>query len=143
MSNKRNERRGATVLLEVLGSDGARYVFGNPAATELPLIDALVDAPDTRYVLALQEASAVAMADGYAEAASRPGVLNLHTAGGLGHGLGNPAALPYRPEYGLLSHVPASAIRGPGYTFVPGVGILGESCNLPTSACSNEYRDIQ
>ena len=31
----------------------------------------------------------------------------------------------------------------PGYTFVPGVGILGESCDLPTSACPNEYRDIQ
>jgi benzoylformate decarboxylase len=40
-------------------------------------------------VWALQEASAVAMADGYAQAAGRPGVLNLHTAGGLGHGLGN------------------------------------------------------
>jgi benzoylformate decarboxylase len=37
----------------------------------------------------LQEASAVAVADGYAQAAGRPGVLNLHTAGGLGHGLGN------------------------------------------------------
>src|SRR5215831_17076998 len=32
---------------------------------------------------------AVAMADGYAQAACRPGVLNLHTAGGLGHGFGN------------------------------------------------------
>jgi hypothetical protein len=30
----------------------------------------------------------------------------------------------------------------PGYVFVPGRGILGESCDLPTSACSNEYRDI-
>ncbi len=51
--------------------------------------------------------------------------------------------LPYRPEYGFLSHVPANAIRMPGYTFVPGVGILGASCDLPTSACSNQYRDIQ
>ena len=85
----RNQRRGAAVLLEVLRSEGARYVFGNPGTTELPLIDALVDAPDIRYVLALQEASAVAMADGYAQAACRPGVLNLHTTGGLGHGLGN------------------------------------------------------
>ena len=51
--------------------------------------------------------------------------------------------LPYAPEYGFLSHVPANAIRGPGYTFVPGVGILGESCDLPTSACTNEYRDVQ
>jgi hypothetical protein len=54
-----------------------------------------------------------------------------------------PASLPRAPEYGFLSHVPANAIRGPGYTFVPGVGILGESCDLPTSACTNEYRDVQ
>lgn len=51
--------------------------------------------------------------------------------------------LPNLPEYGFLSHVPADAIRMPGYTFVPGVGILGASCDLPTSACSNQYRDIQ
>jgi hypothetical protein len=53
------------------------------------------------------------------------------------------AALPYSPKYHFLSHVPADAIRGPGYTFVPGVGILGESCDLPTSACPNQYRDIE
>lgn len=87
--DKLNERRGAAILLEVLRSEGARYIFGNPGTTELPLIDALVDAPDIGYVWALQEASAVAMADGYAQAAGRPGVLNLHTAGGLGHGFGN------------------------------------------------------
>ena len=52
-------------------------------------------------------------------------------------------ALPYGPEYGFLSHIPANAIRMPGYVFVPGVGILGASCDLPTSACSNQYRDIQ
>jgi hypothetical protein len=51
--------------------------------------------------------------------------------------------LPYGPEYGFLKHVPPNAIRMPGYIFVPGVGILGESCDLPTSACSNRYRDIQ
>ena len=52
-------------------------------------------------------------------------------------------ALPYGPEYGFLRYVPANAIRMPGYTFVPGVGILGESCDMPTSACTNEYRDVQ
>ena len=54
-----------------------------------------------------------------------------------------PAALPHAPEYGFLRRVPANAIGRPGYTFVPGVGILGESCDLPTSACTNEYRDVQ
>jgi hypothetical protein len=60
-----------------------------------------------------------------------------------GPGHAPPVALPYAPEYGFLRQVPPNAIRGPGYTFVPGVGILGESCDMPTSACSNEYRDIQ
>jgi hypothetical protein len=53
------------------------------------------------------------------------------------------ATLPYGPEYGFLRRVPPHAIRMPGYTYVPGVGILGESCDLPSSACPNEYRDVQ
>jgi benzoylformate decarboxylase len=82
-------RRGAEVLLELLRSEGVEYIFGNPGTTELPLMDALLTTPEIRYILALQEASAVAMADGYAQASRKPGFLNLHTAGGLGHGMGN------------------------------------------------------
>ena len=65
-----------------------RYIFGNPGTTELPLIDALVTNPDIRYVWGLQEATAVSMADGYAQASGMPAFVNLHTAGGLGHGMG-------------------------------------------------------
>ena len=43
----------------------------------------------------------------------------------------------------FLRKLPPNAIVGPGYTFVPGVGILGASCDLPTSACTNEYRDVK
>ncbi len=82
-------RTGANILLDVLESEGCDYVFGNPGTTELPLIDALTDRPKLHYVLGLQEASVVAMADGYAQASGKPGFVNLHTAGGLGHGLGN------------------------------------------------------
>ncbi len=82
-------RTGANILLDVLESEGCEYVFGNPGTTELPLIDALLDRPRLHYVLGLQEASVVAMADGYAQASGKPGFVNLHTAGGLGHGLGN------------------------------------------------------
>ncbi len=84
-----NARRGADILLEILVSEGVEYIFGNPGTTELPLIDALLTTPQITYILALQEASAVAMADGYAQAARRSAFLNLHTAGGLGHGMGN------------------------------------------------------
>ena len=81
-------RRGAEVMLDVLRSEGVRYVFGNPGTTEMPLIDALTGAPDLRYILALQEASVVAMADGYAQASGKTGFANVHTAGGLGHAMG-------------------------------------------------------
>jgi hypothetical protein len=50
-------------------------------------------------------------------------------------------ARPY-PLYGYAKY-PPGAIVGPGYVFVPGAGILGESCDMPTSTCSNEYRDVQ
>ncbi|MBB3102001.1 thiamine pyrophosphate-binding protein [Azomonas macrocytogenes] len=86
---KSPRRRGADILLELLHQQGVEYIFGNPGTTELPLMDALADHPDIQYILALQEACVVAMADGYAQASGRPGFLNLHTAGGLGHGMGN------------------------------------------------------
>src|ERR1700757_3370100 len=80
--------RGADILLDVLRSEGTRYIFGNPGTTELPLIDALVSVHDIRYVWGLQEATAVSIADGYAQASGKPAFVNLHTAGGLGHGMG-------------------------------------------------------
>jgi len=86
---KAKKRTGAEILLEVLESEGVEYIFGNPGTTELPLIDALIDHPNIHYVWGLQEATVVAMADGYAQASGKPGFINLHTAGGLGHGLGN------------------------------------------------------
>jgi benzoylformate decarboxylase len=82
-------RSGAEVLVEALVGEGVRHVFGNPGTTELPLVDALVEHDELSYVLALQEASAVGMADGYARATGRPSVVNLHTIGGLANGLGN------------------------------------------------------
>src|SRR5438046_7391483 len=61
-------------------------IFGNPGSTELPM---LADFPDDfRYVLGLQEAVAVGMADGFAQASGRPTHVNLHTAPGLGNAMG-------------------------------------------------------
>src|SRR5213595_416955 len=77
------------VFLDVLESEDVRHIFGNPGSTELPFIDALAGADDLHYVLCLQEASAVGMADGYAQATGRPAFLNLHTSAGLGNAIGN------------------------------------------------------
>jgi benzoylformate decarboxylase len=83
-----HKARGAEILLEILRSEGTRYIFGNPGTTELPLIDALIVNSDFRYVWGLQEATVVSMADGYAQASGKPAFVNLHTSGGLGHGMG-------------------------------------------------------
>ena len=63
-------------------------MFGNPGTTELPLMDALAAEHELRYVLALQEAPAMGMADGYAQASGPCAVINLHAAPGLGNALG-------------------------------------------------------
>jgi benzoylformate decarboxylase len=66
---------------------GLTTVFGNPGSTELPMFR---DFPaDFRYVLGLQESVVVAMADGFAQARGTAALINLHSAIGVGHGLGS------------------------------------------------------
>jgi len=81
--------RGSDALLDILRTEGVAHVFGNPGSTELPLIDALAGVDDIDYVLGLQEATVVGMADGYAQATRRPAFLNLHTSAGIGNAVGN------------------------------------------------------
>jgi len=61
-------------------------MFGNPGSTELPMLGDFPD--DFRYVLGLQEAVVVGMADGYAQASGSPTLVNLHTAPGVGNAMG-------------------------------------------------------
>ena len=86
---KATARRGSDAIVDVLRSEGVAYVFGNPGTTELPLLEALAEAPEIHYVLTLQEATAVGMADGFAQVTGQPGFVNLHTLGGLANGIGN------------------------------------------------------
>ena len=74
-------------VLDVLRAHGIRHIFGNPGSTELPLF---LDFPgDFRYVLGLQEAVVVGMADGFAQATRQASFVNLHSAAGVGHAMGN------------------------------------------------------
>ena len=62
---------GKRAFLELLKQEGVEILFGNPGTTELPLMDALAVENELRYVLALQEASVIGMADGYAQASGK------------------------------------------------------------------------
>jgi benzoylformate decarboxylase len=83
------DKRTLTVrdaVFDLLRELGMCTMFGNPGSTELAFLTPWP--ADLRYVLALQEASAVAMADGYAQATGNAAFVNLHSAAGLGNGLG-------------------------------------------------------
>jgi benzoylformate decarboxylase len=77
-------REAVVCLLRELGMT---TIFGNPGSTELPLFRDFPD--DFRYVLGLQESVVVGMADGYAQATENAALVNLHSAAGVGHAMGN------------------------------------------------------
>jgi benzoylformate decarboxylase len=79
---------GKRAFLEILKQEGVGVIFGNPGTTELALMDALAVDTDIRYVLGMQEAAVMAMADGYAQASGRLTVVNVHTTPGLGNAMG-------------------------------------------------------
>jgi benzoylformate decarboxylase len=79
---------GARALLTMLRSAGVDRLFGNPGTTEVPLLDELAAFEGIAYHLVLQEGVAVGMADGYAQAGRRIGVLSLHVTGGVANALG-------------------------------------------------------
>jgi benzoylformate decarboxylase len=92
LSHKPTKTAGASVsvkdaTLDLLRAFGIRKVFGNPGSTELPFLSDWPD--DIDYVLGLQEASVIGMADGYAQATRNAGFVNLHSAAGVGNALGN------------------------------------------------------
>lgn len=65
---------------------GVTTVVGNPGSTEETF---LKDFPkDFEYIMALQEASVVAIADGIAQSIRKPVIVNLHTGAGLGNAMG-------------------------------------------------------
>ena len=106
-------RRSKTVTVkqatfDLLRAFGIRKVFGNPGSTELPFLSDWPD--DIDYVLGLQEASVVGMADGYAQATRNAGFVNLHSAAGVGNALGNIFTALSQPDAARDHRGPAGAL---------------------------------
>ena len=78
---------GKEALAQMLAAEGLNYIFGNPGTSETPFLDVLQDYPNLQYIQALQEGTAVGMADGYARATGQPAFANIHIAGGLANGI--------------------------------------------------------
>ena len=72
--------RGADKVIEALDRFGVEYVFGHPGGAAMPIFDALLNSEQIRFVLTRHEQGATHMADGYARATGKPGVV-LVTSG--------------------------------------------------------------
>ena len=90
----------------LMPGDAEEMVANLPAGTtELPIMEAVPDFPQLKYVLGLHESVVVAMADGYARASNRLAAANVHVAPGLGNAMGALTNARY-------AHVPLVLLAG-------------------------------
>ncbi len=72
-------RTAAEVMVDTIHQEGVEYIFGYPGGAAIPIFDALVDSP-LKLILSRHEQGATHMADGFARATGKPGVV-LVTSG--------------------------------------------------------------
>jgi thiamine pyrophosphate-dependent acetolactate synthase large subunit-like protein len=75
------EGNGGKLFVEQLKSAGVQHMFFNPSTGDHPIFDALVDVPEINLIKGIQEGAVVAMADGYARASGRTGVVVVANIG--------------------------------------------------------------
>ncbi|MDF1796678.1 MAG: thiamine pyrophosphate-binding protein [Coxiellaceae bacterium] len=80
---------GGDILKEFFDHYKTDYIFGNPGTTETTFLEAISHCKDTKYILALQESSAIGIAAGYAMATRKPSIVNIHTYPGLANSMCN------------------------------------------------------
>jgi len=74
---------GARALVDCLLREGIDHVWGIPGTQNLPLIDALRDTPEIRFILTRHEQGAAFMAYGFARASGQPAVVTATEGPGV------------------------------------------------------------
>jgi acetolactate synthase-1/2/3 large subunit len=121
---------GADMVLTALEREGVDVVFGYPGGANLPIYQRLPGHPAIRHVLVRHEQGAAHMADGYARATGKPGVV-FATSGPGALNLVTGLATAF------MDSVPMVAITGQVNTSVVGRDAFQESdvigCTLPVT----------
>ena len=77
---------GATALIRTLEKHGVEYIFGYSGGAAIPIFDALVTSKTKiKLILVRHEQGATHMADGYARASGKPGVVLVTSGPGAGN----------------------------------------------------------
>jgi acetolactate synthase-1/2/3 large subunit len=112
MSGSSMSLTGGEWVVRALGAEGVRHVFGIPGVHNLAIYDALLKQSEITHVLARHEQGAAFMADGYARASGRPGVVLVTTGPGATNTL-TPLVESYagsQPVLALMSDIAAPLI---------------------------------
>jgi len=116
---------GAEIIIQFLKDEGVEYLFGYPGGAVLHIYDALYAQNDIKHILVRHEQGAGHMADGYARATGKPGVV-LVTSGPGATNVVTPIATAYMdsiPMVVLTGQVPTAAIGSDAFQEVDCIGI--------------------
>ncbi len=119
------ELSGAEIVVQCLKDEGVEFIFGYPGGAVLHIYDALFGQEDVKHVLVRHEQGATHMADGYARATGRPGVV-LATSGPGATNLVTGIATAYMdsiPLVVLTGQVPSPVIGSDAFQECDTVGI--------------------
>ncbi len=121
----RVELSGAEIVVQALKDEGVEFIFGYPGGAVLHIYDALFGQEDVKHVLVRHEQGATHMADGYARATGKPGVV-LATSGPGATNLVTGIATAYMdsiPMVVLTGQVPTPVIGSDAFQECDTVGI--------------------
>src|SRR4030081_829294 len=131
---------GAEIVLEALQREGVDLIFGYPGGANLPIYQTLPAYPKLRHVLVRHEQGAAHMADGYARACGRPGVVFATSGPGALNTITGLATA-------YMDSVPMVAITGQVNTTVVGRDAFQESdvvgCSMPVTKHNYLITDIR
>src|SRR5215471_12087754 len=77
------KKTGAEILVEMLKREGVKVVFGIPGGVVLKIFDVFHQQKDVEMVLTRHEQGAAHMAEGYAKATGKPGVVLVTSGPGM------------------------------------------------------------
>ena len=119
------ELSGGQILVECLKAEGVEAVFGYPGGAVLHIYDALFQQEQVQHILVRHEQGAVHMADGYARATGRPGVVLVTSGPGATNAVTGIATahMDSIPLVVITGQVPTSLIGNDAFQEVDSVGI--------------------
>ncbi|MGC8697414.1 MAG: acetolactate synthase 3 large subunit [Halothiobacillus sp.] len=119
------ELSGGQILVECLKAEGVDVVFGYPGGAVLHIYDALFQQEQVKHVLVRHEQGAVHMADGYARATGKPGVVLVTSGPGATNAVTGIATahMDSIPLIVITGQVPTTLIGNDAFQEVDNVGI--------------------